>query len=123
MDPVKLDQAWEQCQRTTQHSGLVVVRARVLVYEKYAGRACRDAQSRHGLLRQGVDQHRVRILLKEKKDQLPDGLDTKVFTEKYLPEAFRSTIPARAEITLGQLLCMSGAITARARRRGSRWAR
>src|SRR5712672_2176687 len=47
------------------------------------------------------------ILLKEKKDQLPDGLDTKVFTEKYLPEALPLDDPRRADITLGQLLCMS----------------
>ena len=44
-------------------------------------------------------------MLKEKKDAIPEGLDTKVFTEKYLPEAFPLDDPRRAEITLGQLLC------------------
>jgi CubicO group peptidase (beta-lactamase class C family) len=34
-------------------------------------------------------------------------LDTKVFTEKYLPEAFPLDDPRKAEITLGQLLCMT----------------
>src|SRR6185503_14126862 len=47
------------------------------------------------------------ILLSEKKDAIPDGLDTRVFTEKYLPEAFLLDDPRRAEITLGQLLCMT----------------
>ncbi len=28
------------------------------------------------------------IMLNEFKDKIPEGLDTKVFTEKYLPEAF-----------------------------------
>jgi len=34
-------------------------------------------------------------------------LDTKVFTEKYLPEAFPLDDPRKADIMLGQLLCMS----------------
>jgi CubicO group peptidase (beta-lactamase class C family) len=107
MDPVKLDQAWEQCQRTTQHSGLVVVRRGYLVYEKYAGRACRDANPDMASCGKAWTSIACGIMLKEKKDQLPDGLDTKVFTEKYLPEAFPLDDPRRAEITLGQLLCMS----------------
>src|SRR5438034_7166412 len=47
------------------------------------------------------------ILLKEKHDQIPDGLETRVFTEKYLPEAFPLSDPAKAEIKLGHLLTMS----------------
>ena len=43
MDLRKLDQAWEQTQRCTQNAGLIVVRRGYLVYEKYAGRAFRDA--------------------------------------------------------------------------------
>jgi CubicO group peptidase (beta-lactamase class C family) len=46
-------------------------------------------------------------MLKEKKDAIPEGLDTKVFTEKYLPEAFPLDDPRKANITLGQLLCMT----------------
>jgi CubicO group peptidase (beta-lactamase class C family) len=48
------------------------------------------------------------IMLQEFHDKIPDGLDTKVFTEKYLPEAFPLDDPRKADITLGQLLCMSG---------------
>jgi CubicO group peptidase (beta-lactamase class C family) len=47
------------------------------------------------------------IMLQEFKDKIPQGLDTKVFTEKYLPEAFPLDDPRKADITLGQLLCMS----------------
>ena len=42
-------------------------------------------------------------MLKEKHDQIPDGLETKVFTEKYLPEAFPLSDPRKAEIKLGHL--------------------
>jgi len=108
MDPVKLDQAWELCQRTTQHSGLVVVRRGYLVLEKYAGRACRDANPDMASCGKAWTSIACGIMLKEKHDQIPDGLDTKVFTEKYLPEAFPLDDPRRAEITLGQLLCMTG---------------
>src|SRR5258705_11797930 len=39
---------------------------------------------------------------------MPDGLDPKVFSEKFLPEAFPLEDPRKANITLGQRLCMSG---------------
>jgi CubicO group peptidase (beta-lactamase class C family) len=47
------------------------------------------------------------IMLEEFKDKIPEGLDTKVFTEKYLPEALPLDDPRKADITLGQLLSMS----------------
>src|SRR6185295_18096517 len=47
------------------------------------------------------------IMLSEFKEKIPDGLDTKVFTEKFLPEALPLDDPRRANITLGQLLCMT----------------
>ena len=46
-------------------------------------------------------------MLDEFSERIPEGLSTKVFTEKYLPEAFPLDDPRKAEITLGQLLCMS----------------
>src|SRR5689334_2198666 len=54
-------------------------------------------------------------MLREYRDKIPDGLDTKVFTPKFLPEAFSAEgqldDPRRADITLGQLLCMTGGYT------------
>jgi CubicO group peptidase (beta-lactamase class C family) len=47
------------------------------------------------------------IMLQEFHDRIPDGLAQKVFTETYLPEAFPLDDPRKAEITLGQLLCMT----------------
>ncbi len=48
------------------------------------------------------------IMLQEFHDKIPDGLDTKVFNQAYLPEAFPLDDPRKADITLGQLLCMTG---------------
>ncbi len=107
VDLVKLDQAWEQTQRCTQNAGLVVVRRGYLVYEKYAGRAFRNANPDMASCGKAFTSIACGIMLAEKKDLIPDGLDTKVFTEKYLPEAFPLDDPRRADITLGQLLCMT----------------
>src|SRR4051794_152991 len=43
MDLARLDQAWDFTQRCSQNGGLVVVRHGYLVYEKYYGRAHRNA--------------------------------------------------------------------------------
>jgi CubicO group peptidase (beta-lactamase class C family) len=107
IDLARLDQAWEQTQRCTQNAGLVVVRRGYLVYERYAGRALRDANPDMASCGKAFTSIACGIMLKEKKGEVPDGLDTKVFTEKYLPEAFPLDDPRRAEITLGQLLCMT----------------
>jgi CubicO group peptidase (beta-lactamase class C family) len=46
-------------------------------------------------------------MLQEFKAKLPDGLDTKVYTQEFLPEAFPLRDPREAEIRLGHLLCMT----------------
>ena len=51
------------------------------------------------------------IMLHEFHDAIPAGLDEKVFTAKYLPEAFPLDDPRKAEIKLGQLLCMTAGYT------------
>jgi len=107
MDLGKLDQAWEQTQRCTQNAGLIVVRRGYLVYEKYAGRAFRNANPDMASTGKAFTSIACGIMIHDKKEAIPDGLDTKVFTENYLPEAFPLDDPRRAEITLGQLLCMS----------------
>jgi CubicO group peptidase (beta-lactamase class C family) len=49
-------------------------------------------------------------MLKEKHDLIPEGLETKVFTEKYLPEAFPLDDPRKADIKLGHLLTMAAGL-------------
>ena len=107
MDAHKLDQAYDLTQRCTQNGGLLVVRHGYLVLEKYFGRAHRNANPDMASTGKAFTSIACGIMLHEFHDKIPDGLDTKVFTEKYLPEAFPLDDPRKADITLGQLLCMT----------------
>src|SRR5881394_3730529 len=107
MDLPKLDQSWEFTQRCTQNGGLLVVRRGYLVFEKYFGRASRNANPDMASTGKAYTSIACGIMLREFHDKIPDGLDTKVFTEKFLPEAFPLDDARRADITLGQLLCMT----------------
>jgi CubicO group peptidase (beta-lactamase class C family) len=110
MDLSRLDQAFEFEKETSQHGGLVVVRHGYLVYEKYFGKGHREAHPDMASIGKAFTSVATGIMLHEKRDQFPQGLDTKVFTEKYLPQAFPLDDPAKAEIKLGQLLSMSGGL-------------
>ena len=107
MDVHRLDQAFEYAQRSSQHGGLLVVRHGWLVYERYYGKGNREANPAMASVGKAYTSIACGIMLKEKHDQIPEGLDQKVFTEKYLPEAFPLSDPSKADITLGQLLSMS----------------
>jgi CubicO group peptidase (beta-lactamase class C family) len=107
MDLGRLDQAFEFEKETSQHGGLVVVRHGYLVYEKYFGKGNREAHPDMASIGKAFTSVSCGIMLKEKHDLIPDGLETKVFTEKYLPEAFPLSDPSKAAIKLGQLLSMT----------------
>ncbi|HTI70464.1 MAG TPA: serine hydrolase [Candidatus Limnocylindria bacterium] len=107
MDLARLDQAYEFTQRCSQNGGLLVVRHGYLVYEKYYGRAHRNANPDMASTGKAYTSVACGILLNEYRAAIPAGLNQKVFTEKYLPEAFPLDDPRKADITLGQLLCMS----------------
>src|SRR6476646_5546249 len=107
MELSRLDRAYDFTQRCSQNGGLLVVRHGYLVYEKYFGRAGRTANPDMASTGKAYTSIACGIMLKEFHDKIPDGLDTKVFTEKYLPEAFPLDDPRKADIKLGQLLCMS----------------
>src|SRR5437660_830438 len=106
MDLSRLDQAFEFEKETSQHGGLIVVRHGYLVYEKYFGKGNREAHPDMASIGKAFTSISCGILLQEKRDEISDGLETKVFTEKYLPEAFPLSDPAKAGIKLGQLLSM-----------------
>ncbi|HVW84284.1 MAG TPA: serine hydrolase [Bryobacteraceae bacterium] len=110
MDLARLDQAFEYAQRSSQHGGLLVVRHGWLVYEKYYGKGNRMANPTMASVGKAYVSIACGIMLDDKKAQIPDGLDQKVFTEKYLPESFPLDDPAKADITLGQLLSMAAGI-------------
>ena len=107
MDLARLDQAFEFEKETSQHGGLVVVRHGYLVYEKYFGKGNREAHPDMASIGKAFTSISCGIMLAEKHDQIPEGLETRVFTEKYLPEAFPLSDPMKAEIKLGQLLTMT----------------
>ena len=103
----RLENAFDFTSRCTQNGGLLVVRHGYLVLEKYFGRAHRNANPDMASTGKAYTSIACGIMLQEFRDKIPDGLDTKVFSEKYLPEAFPLDDPRKASITLGQLLCMT----------------
>ena len=107
VDLARLNQAWEFTQRCGPHVSLCVVRRGYLVLEKYIGRAQRNVNPDMASTGKAFTSIACGVMLHEFRDKIPGGLDEKVFTEKYLPEAFPIDDPRKAEITFGQLLCMS----------------
>ncbi len=111
LDVKKLDQAFEYIQGSSQNGGLLVVRHGWLVYERYFGRANREATPNTMSCGKSFTSIAVGILMHERPDLFPDGLDQKVYNPRYLPpEAFPVNDPRKSEITLGQLLSMSAGL-------------
>ncbi len=107
LDLAWLERAYSVCERGTPNGGLLVVRNGWLAFERYFGRASRDANPDTASTGKAFTSIACGIMLKEFHDKIPDGLETKVFTEKYLPEALPLDDPRKADIKLGQLLCMT----------------
>ncbi len=107
LDLNRLEQAYTAVSRTGTNGGLLVVRNGYLVFEKYFGKARRNANPDMASTGKAFTSIACGIMLEEYKQQFPDGLHQKVYTEKYLPEAFPLDDPRKADITLAQLLCMS----------------
>ncbi len=107
LDAAALDRAWEFTQRCTQNGGLLVVRRGHLVLERYFGRAGRNVNPDMASTGKAFTSIACGIMLHEFPDRIPGGLNTRVFTEKFLPEALPLDDSRRSEITLGHLLCMS----------------
>jgi CubicO group peptidase (beta-lactamase class C family) len=107
LDLARLDQAFAYAKRTNAHGGLLVARHGYLVYEKYFGRGHREAHPDMASIGKAFTSVSCGILLHEKRAAIPEGLDQKVFNERYLPEALPLGDPRKAEIRLGHLLSMS----------------
>jgi len=111
LDARKLDAAFLYIQGSSQHGGLLVVRHGWLAYERYFGRASRDATPNEASCMKSVTSIAIGMLIHERPDLFPDALEQKVYTPRYLPpEAFPLNDPAKSEIKLGQLLAMSAGI-------------
>lgn len=107
----KLDEAFEYIKGSSKHGGLLVVRHGWLVYERYFGRAGREATPNTASCGKLFTSLAMGILMRERPELFPDGLDQKVYTPRYLPpEAFPLNDPAKSEIRLGQLLSMTAGL-------------
>ncbi|MBI4874906.1 MAG: ThuA domain-containing protein [Acidobacteria bacterium] len=107
----QLDQAFEYVKGSTKHGGLLVVHDGWLVYERYFGRANRDATPNTASCGKLFSSLAMGILMRERADLFPDGLDQTVYTPRYLPhEAFPLNDPVKSGIKLGQLLSMSAGL-------------
>ena len=107
MDLNRLDGAFTYATRTSAHGGLLVARHGYLVYEKYFGQGHRDAHPDMASIGKAYASIAAGIVMQEKRNAIPDGLDQKVFAENYLPEALPLNDPRKADIRLGHLLSMS----------------
>jgi len=107
MDLAQLERAYAGTERSTLNGGLLVVRHGYLVFEGYFGKARRNANPDMASTGKAFTSIACGVMLAEHPAAFPAGLDTKVFTPQYLPEAFPLDDPRKAEITLGQLLSMS----------------
>lgn len=111
IDTAKLDAAFDYVQQTSQHGGLLVVRHGHLVYERYFGRGHREALPELASCGKAFTTVATAMMMQDKPELFPNGLDQKIFTPKFLPaEIFPLDDPRKADITLGQVLAMSAGI-------------
>ena len=81
----RYDAVFEYVKTTTKHGGLLIVKGCWLVYERYFGKGHREATPNLASIGKSFTSVAVGILLDERRDSFPEGLDTKVFTAAYLP--------------------------------------
>lgn len=111
MQAVRLDEAFEYVQGTTKHGALLVVRHGWLVYERYFGLGHREATPNGASVGKSFTSVAVGILMNERPDLFPDGLDQRIFTGHHMPpDVFPLTDSRKADIKLGQLLSMTAGI-------------
>lgn len=111
IDVSRLDEAFDYVKGYTGNGGLLVVRDGWLVYERYVGRGHREATPNLASCGKSFTSIAIGILLHERPDLFPEGLDQKIYTPEYLPEeAFPLTDPAKADIKLGHLLAMTSGL-------------
>lgn len=111
VDTPALDKAFEFVKTTTKNGGLLVARNGHLVFEKYFGLAHRDATPNHASVGKSFTSVAVGILIDERPELFPNGLDQKVFTPDYFPSKLFPLRDAQMNnIKLGQLLSMTAGV-------------
>jgi CubicO group peptidase (beta-lactamase class C family) len=108
VDLDRLEQAYHATEfSNAPNGGLVVISKGYLVLEKYYGLAHRHANPDMASTGKAFTSIACGVMLEEFKAKIPHGLDTKVYTKEFLPEALPLRDPREADITLGHLLCMT----------------
>jgi len=111
IDAGTLDAAFAFIQRSTRNGGLLVLRHGWLVYERYFGKGDREATPNSGSCGKSTTSIAMGMLMEDRPELFPDGLDQKVFTPDYLPaEAFPLSDPRKQEIRMGELLSFTAGI-------------
>jgi CubicO group peptidase (beta-lactamase class C family) len=108
IDPDRLEQAYRAVERSnTENGGLLVISRGYLVLEKYFGKAHRNGNPDMASTGKAFTSIACGVMMEEFKSKIPEGLDTKVYTPEFLPEALPLRDPREADIRLGHLLCMA----------------
>lgn len=110
LDKGRLDEVFEYVKTTSRDGGLLVLRHGYLAYERYFGRAMRNANPNLFSMGKMFTSASCGIMLSEHKDRFPDGLAQKVFTREYLPQAFPLGDSRMADIQFGNLLTFTSGI-------------
>lgn len=111
MDQAQLEAAFEYAKGTAQHGGLLVVRHGQLVYEKYYGRGNREALPELASIGKSFTSVALAMAMQDKPALFPNGLDEKIWVEKFLPAAaFPVDDPRKLEMSIGQVLSMAAGI-------------
>jgi CubicO group peptidase (beta-lactamase class C family) len=105
----RLDEVFDYIQTTTKHGGLAALHDGWLVYERYFGKGNREATPNSGSVGKSFTSIAAGILMRERPEYFPRGLDTKIFTPGHLPAGALQD-PAKSDIRLGQLLAMTAGI-------------
>jgi CubicO group peptidase (beta-lactamase class C family) len=111
MSLANLDEAFQFIQGHTKNGGLLVARHGWLVYERYFGKGHREALANLASVGKSFTSVAIGMLMADRSDLFPDGLEQKVFTPTYFPAGvFPLSDPRSANITLGQLLTFAACI-------------
>jgi CubicO group peptidase (beta-lactamase class C family) len=105
------EDAFEFTKLTTKHGGLLVGTRGRVVYERYFGRGHPEATPNNGSIGKSFTSAATGILLHERRDLLPEGLDQRVMNERFFPsELFPLNDARKRDIRPGQLLAMTAGI-------------
>jgi CubicO group peptidase (beta-lactamase class C family) len=104
----RLDEVFEYVKTTTKNGGLLVQQDGKLIYERYFGRAHREAAPNLASVGKSFTSIAAGILMSEKPKLFAEGLATLVYDDRLFPHA--ATDERKRRIRLGHLLTMTSGI-------------